>query len=68
MFKFEKLEVWKKSVGLYQKVSKVTDSINQREQFSLGEQLYPYRAISLKAQEDFFNVAKGSIYEVVSLL
>lgn len=80
MFKFEKLEVWKKSVVLYQKVAEVTDSINQREQFSLGEQA---RRATLsissniaegtgregnKEAKYFFNVAKGSIYEVVSLL
>ena len=38
MFKFEKVEVWKKSVVLYEKVSKISNYIDWREQFSLGEQ------------------------------
>ncbi len=37
MFKFERLEVWKKSIALYEKVSQISDSIDQREQFPLGE-------------------------------
>jgi four helix bundle protein len=80
MFKFEKLEVWKKSVVLYQKVSAVAEFINQREQFSLGEQIRR-AALSISSNiaegtgregnreaKYFFNIAKGSIYEVVSLL
>ena len=80
MFKFEKLQAWKKSVALYEKVSKISNSINQREQFSLGEQIRR-AALSIStniaegtgregARESkyFFNVAKGSVYEVVSLL
>ena len=80
MFKFEKLEVWKKSVGLYEKVSEVADSIEQKEQFSLGEQIRR-AALSIstniaegtgrerdKEHKYFFNIAKGSVYEVVSLL
>lgn len=79
MFKFEKLEVWNKAVALYQNVSELTDFINQREQFSLGE---PARRAALsissniaegtgrerdKEAKYFFNIAKGSVYEVVSL-
>jgi len=80
MFKFEKLEEWKKALALYQKVSELTDSISQREQFSLGEQTRR-AALSISSniaegtgrERDkeayyFFNIAKGSIYEVVSLL
>ena len=79
-FRFEKLEVWKKSVVLYQKLSELTDFINQREQFSLGEQTRR-AALSIpsniaegtgiegdKEAKYFFNIAKGSVYEVVSLL
>ncbi len=51
VFKFEKLEVWKKSIDLYKRVSEVSSSIAQKEQFSLGEQLYPYPPILPKGQE-----------------
>lgn len=80
MFKFEKLEVWKKSVALYEKVSEISNSIDQREQFSFGEQIRR-AALSIstniaegtgregdKESKYFFNIAKGSVYEVVSLL
>jgi four helix bundle protein len=56
MFKFERLDVWKKAVEVYQKVSELTDHINQKEQFSLGEQTrraaLSFRVILLKAQEE----------------
>ena len=39
MFKFENLDVWKKSVDLYEQVSSLSCSIDQRDQFSLGEQI-----------------------------
>ena len=80
MFKFERLQVWKKAVALYQKVSELTEFISQREQFSLGEQARR-AALSIssniaegtgregdKEAKYFFNIAKGSVYEVVSLL
>jgi four helix bundle protein len=80
MFKFERLDVWKKAVEVYQKVSELTDYINQKEQFSLGEQMRR-AALSIssniaegtgregdKEAKYFFNIAKGSVYEVVSLL
>jgi len=80
MFKFEQLEVWKKSVALYERVSELSGSIGQRDQFSLGEQIRR-AALSVstiiaegtgregkKEAKHFFNIAKGSIYEVVSLL
>lgn len=80
MFKFEKLEVWKKAVVLYEQSSVVSRSIEQKDQFSLGEQVRR-AALSIstniaegtgregeKASRHFFNIAKGSVYEVVSLL
>lgn len=80
MFKFEKLEVWRKSIDLYQQISEASRTIQQWEQFSLGEQLRR-AALSVSANiaegtgregnkesKYFFNVAKGSVYEVVSLL
>lgn len=80
MFKFEKLDVWKKAVSLYEDVHKSASSIGRDEQFSLGEQIRrAYLSLSTNIAEGtgrdndkeakyFYNVAKGSIYEVVSLL
>ena len=80
MFKFERLEVWKRSIAFGEEVIKLSEGISQREQFSLGEQL---RRASLsisaniaegtgregcKESRYFYSVAKGSVYEVVSLL
>ena len=80
MFKFERLEVWKKAVILYEKISSLSRTIDQKDQFSLGEQV---RRASLsvstniaegtgregeRESRQFFNIAKGSVYEVVSLL
>jgi four helix bundle protein len=80
MFKFERLEVWKKAVSLYEQVSSLSRTIEQRDQFSLGEQIRR-AALSVstniaegtgrggeKEGRYFFNIAKGSVYEVVSLL
>jgi four helix bundle protein len=80
MFKFERLEVWKKAVALYEEISLLSRTIDQRDQFSLGEQIRR-AALSIstniaegtgregdKESRHFFNIAKGSVYEVVSLL
>lgn len=80
MFKFEKLEVWKKAVDLYERISLLSRSIDQKDQFSVGEQIRR-AALSVstniaegtgregeKESRHFFNIAKGSVYEVVSLL
>lgn len=80
MFKFEKLDVWKKAIALYEIMLNISNHLAQRDQFSLGEQL---RRASLSIStniaegtgrkgivesKNFFNIAKGSVYEVVSLL
>jgi four helix bundle protein len=80
MFSFEKLEVWKRSVNFADRMFDVADNLPQRYKFSLGDQL---RRASLaiptniaegsgresgKEQAYFYSVAKGSVYEVVSLL
>ena len=80
MFRFERLEVWKKAIDFYEAVSKAADKLRSQDQFSLGEQL---RRASLsistniaegtgresqKEANYFFNVSKGSVYEAVSLL
>ncbi len=80
MFKFENLEVWHKAVALYEQVADLSEGIAQRDQFSLGEQVRR-AALSVstniaegtgregdKESRYFFNIAKGSVYEVVSLL
>jgi four helix bundle protein len=80
MFKFERLAVWHKSIDLYEQISLVSRSIHPQDQSSLGDQV---RRASLSVSTNiaegtgrnsqresryFFNVAKGSVYEVVSLL
>lgn len=80
MFKFQKLDVWGKSINFCQIMIGIADSLSQRYQFSLGEQLRR-AAISIpnniaegagrrnrKEAVQFFNIAKGSVYEVVNLL
>ncbi|MEM7334612.1 MAG: four helix bundle protein [Chloroflexota bacterium] len=79
-FKFEKLDVWKRGVNFADEMFSLADELPQRYQFSLGEQL---RRASLgvptniaegcgrdgvKEKAYFFRIAKGSLYEVVSLL
>ncbi len=80
MFPFEKLEVWKKSVAFAETILKFADGIERKDGFSLGEQLR--RAVisisnniaegggrnNKKEKIYFYNVAKGSAYEVVNLL
>jgi four helix bundle protein len=79
-FKFESLEVWKRSIDFADAMFSLADEIPQKYQFSLGEQLRR-AALSiptniaegggrdgLKEKQYFFRVAKGSVYEVVSLM
>ena len=80
MFGFEKLEVWKRSLDFANDLFEVADKLPARYQPSLGDQV---RRASLaiptniaagsgrtdgKEQAHFYDAAKGSIYEVVSLL
>jgi four helix bundle protein len=79
-FKFEKLDVWKRSVDFADTMFQVADALPQNYQFSLGEQLrraalsIPTNIAegcgrdSLKERAYFYRIAKGSVYEVVSLL
>jgi len=80
MFRFQRLDVWQKSVDFTETILNITNQIPQRYQFSLGEQLR--RAVisistniaegsgrkSPKEAQNFYNIAKGSVYEVISLL
>ena len=79
-FKFEKLDVWKRSIDFADELFQIADDLPQKYQFSLGEQL---RRASLsiptniaegsgrdsaKSRAYFYRIAKGSVYETVSLL
>jgi four helix bundle protein len=79
-FSFEKLEVWKRSLTFADAMFELADSLPRSYQFSLGEQLRR-AALSVptniaegsgrqnaKEQSYLYGVAKGSVYEVVSLL
>jgi len=73
--------VWRRSVGFAEKVVSFVDrDIDRKDAFSLGEQLRR-AAISVsnniaegggrnnrKDKKHFYNIAKGSVYEVVNLL
>lgn len=79
-FKFEKLDVWKRSINYANELFQVADTLPQKYQFSLGEQLRR-AALSIptniaegsgrdssKSRSHFYRIAKGSVYETVSLL
>jgi len=79
-FKFETFEVWKRAIEFANAMFDVADALPQRYQFSLGEQLRR-AALSVptnlaegsgrdnpKEKRYFYQLAKGSVYEVVSLL
>jgi four helix bundle protein len=79
-FKFERFEAWKRAVDFADHVLEVADGLPQRYQFSLGEQLR--RAVvsvptnlsegsgrdNPRERACLYGVAKGSLYEVISLL
>jgi four helix bundle protein len=79
-FSFETLDVWKRSLDFADAMFELADGLPKSYQFSLGEQLRR-AALSIptniaegsgresgKEQAYFYGVAKGSVYEVVSLL
>lgn len=79
-FNFERLTVWQRSLDFADAMFELADNLPKRYQFSLGEQLRR-AALSiptniaegcgrdgLKERAYFYNVAKGSVYEVISLL
>ncbi len=80
MFDFERLKVWKRSVGLYEKVCEICRRLEKEDGYSLGEQL---RRASLsistniaegsgrknrKEKNYFYTIAHGSAFETASLL
>jgi four helix bundle protein len=79
MFKFESLEVWKAAVELYSIVVSTTEGLYRRNRGYLADQIRR-AALSVSANiaegtgreglresKQFFNIAKGSVYEVVSV-
>lgn len=79
MFKFERLDAWKLSLELYRKIATATKRLTRRDQQFLIEQVLR-AALSISANiaegtgregvkesKQFFNIAKGSVYEVVSI-
>ena len=79
MFKFERLDAWKVSLELYRKIAAVTRRLHRRDQQFLAEQIMR-ATLSISANiaegtgregmresRQFFNIAKGSVYEVVSI-
>mgnify|MGYP001117272111 CR=1 FL=1 len=80
MFKFERLNAWQRSIEIFEKVAVIVDKIPHKYQSSIGDQIRrSCLSISanlaeatgrdgIKEQKYYFAVAKGSIYETVSLL
>lgn len=80
MFKFQTLKVWQKSVYFTNMMFDVTDSLPGRYQYSLGDQLRRAGLSvsnniaeaagrrSRKEGSNFYNIAKGSVYECVNIL
>lgn len=79
-FKFERFDAWRRGIALADDILEVADGLPQQYQFSLGEQLRR-AAISIPTnlaegsgrdnpneRAYLYSVAKGSVYEVVSLL
>lgn len=79
MFKFERLDAWKVSLELYRKIASATSRLKGRDQLFLADQIRR-AALSISANiaegtgregiresKQFFNIAKGSVYEVVSI-
>jgi len=79
-FKFETFDVWKRAIEFANVMFDVADALPKRYQFSLGEQLRR-AALSVptnlaegsgrdnpKEKRYFYQISKGSVYEVVSLL
>ncbi len=80
MFKFESFNAWVRAINFADEILRVSEGIRQRYQFSLGEQLRR-ASISVPAniaegagrdganeKANFYNIAKGSLYEVVCLI
>jgi len=79
MFKFENLDAWKVSLELYRKIADISRTLKRRDHGFLIEQMMRATlSIStniaegtgregIRESKQFFNIAKGSVYEVVSI-
>lgn len=79
MFKFENLDACKVSLELYRKVAAATRHLQRRDQQFLAEQIMRATLSSsaniaegtgregVRESKQLFNIAKGSVYEVVSI-
>jgi four helix bundle protein len=80
MFKFERFDAWKRAIEFANELWLVSETMPKLHQFTLGDQLRR-AALSIptniaegsgrdfpKERAYFYGVAKGSIYECVSLL
>ena len=80
MFKFETLEVWKKSVEFANLMIEIADCIPRNYQYSFGDQLrraglsVPNCIVegngrrSTKESNQLYNVSKGSVYECINII
>ena len=79
-FKFEKLEVWRRSIEWADALFDIASRLPREYEYSLGEQRRR-AALSVptniaegsgrdqvKEKRCFYRIAKGSVYEIVSLL
>lgn len=80
MFKFERFDAWKRTIAFANELWLVSEAMPKLHQFTLGDQIRR-AALSIptniaegsgrdfpKERSYFYGVAKGSIYECVSLL
>ncbi|MFZ5908013.1 MAG: four helix bundle protein [Nitrospirota bacterium] len=80
MFKFERLIAWQQSIELFEEIAEIADAIPNSYQSSVSDQIRrsclsisaniaeATGRESSKERKYYFNVAKGSFYETVSLL
>ncbi len=80
MFKFQTLDVWKKSVEFADLMIEISERLPQKYQFSFADQLRR-AALSIpsniaegngrktdKDSNNFYNISKGSVYECINIL
>ena len=80
MFKFQTLEVWKKSVEFANLMIEVAEQLPQKYQYSFGDQLRR-AGLSIpnniaegngrktdKDSNNFYSISKGSVYECINIL
>lgn len=80
MFKFQTLEVWKKSIEFADLMIAIAEDLPQRYQYSFGDQLrraglsVPNNIAegngrrSKRESNNLYNFSKGSVYECINIL